>query len=95
MLSTKRPLTILGTVALLLLIPLVAMQFTSDVNWSLNDFVVAGILLVGVGFAVDLILRKGRTPNKKLLWISAIIVLFLLIWAELAVGVFGSPLAGS
>ncbi len=95
MISIKRPLTILGTVALLLLIPFIAMQFTNDVNWSLNDFIVAGILLVGVGFAVDLVLRKAKTPNKKLLWILAIIVLFLLIWAELSVGVFGSPVAGS
>ncbi len=95
MISIKRPLAILGTVALLLMIPFIAMQFSSEVNWSLNDFIVAGILLVGVGFAVDLVLRKGKTTNKKLLWISAVIVLFLLLWAELAVGVFGSPLAGS
>ena len=30
--------------ALLLLLPLVAMQFTDEVNWSLADFVVFGAL---------------------------------------------------
>ncbi|RIV69915.1 hypothetical protein [Flagellimonas aequoris] len=95
MLSVKRPLIILITVAFLLLIPFIAMQFTNEVQWSLMDFVVAGILLSGVGFSVDLAIRKAKTPNKRLLWVSAIIILFLVVWAELAVGVFGTPLAGS
>jgi len=95
MLSIKRPLVILITVAVLLLIPFIAMQFTAEVKWSLLDFVVAGILLSCVGFSVDFVIRKAKTPNKKLLWASAIIILFLMVWAELAVGVFGTPLAGS
>ena len=35
--------------ALVLLIPLIAMQFTDEVNWSGGDFVFAALLLLGVG----------------------------------------------
>lgn len=95
MISLKRPLIILAVVVTLLLVPLTAMQFTSKVNWSLFDFLVMGTLLTTAGFSFDFVLRKFRAPNKRMLWIIAVIVLFLLIWTELAVGVFGTPLAGS
>jgi len=45
--------------ALLLLIPLVAMQFTQEVVWTLSDFVFAGILLFGAGLTFVLIARLG------------------------------------
>jgi hypothetical protein len=47
--------------AFILLLPLVAMQFTDDVNWSLADFVFAGALLGGTGLLLELAVRKpGR-----------------------------------
>ena len=48
----------LGT-AFILLVPLVAMQFTDEVAWDLADFVVAGILLFGAGLAYELIATKA------------------------------------
>jgi hypothetical protein len=42
----------------LLLVPLLAMQFTEEVNWSLFDFVFAGAVLGGSGFLLDLAVRK-------------------------------------
>ncbi|MDM1049109.1 hypothetical protein [Sphingobacterium hotanense] len=79
----------------LLCIPIVAMQFTNEVNWNAIDFLVAGILLFGSVFIIDLLWRNVK--NKRNFWIGTAIVLFLLIilWAELAVGIFGSPIAGS
>jgi len=85
---------LLGTI-ILLLIPFVAMQFTNEVNWTALDFIVAGILLMGVGFGIDFALRKFKTSKYRVAIIIGIILTFLLIWLELAVGVFGSPLAGS
>jgi len=82
-------------VASILLIPLIAMQFTSEVNWQLMDFIIMGLLLFPGFFLVDLIWRSIR--NKKYRWIALaiVIILFLLIWVELAVGLFGTPLAGN
>ena len=79
----------------ILLIPLIAMQFTTQVDWSIWDFLVMGILLLLVGLSVILINSKVKHPTlKKIGWSIALLV-FLLVWAELAVGIFGSPFAGS
>jgi hypothetical protein len=63
-------------------------------NWTLIDFITAGVLLFGTGFALNLVTRK---VNKKyrLIALAAIIIAFLLTWVELAVGIFGTPFAGS
>nr|WP_297786090.1 hypothetical protein [uncultured Allomuricauda sp.] len=92
---SKRRILILSCISVLLAIPFIAMQFSSEVQWSLFDFLVAGGLLLALGFSIDLVIRKSKTVNSKYLAITAIFILFLLVWAELAVGVFGTPLAGS
>ena len=79
----------------ILLLPLIAMQFTNEVNWKLNDFIVAGLLLLGLGLILELVLRKIKKSDYKVAVIVVLILGFLLVWAELAVGVFGSPLAGN
>ena len=93
--KNKRVLVIIGIVSTMLLIPLIAMQFTDEVNWTLTDFVVAGVLLFGIGLLISVTLTKLRDSKYKGAILFAIIILFLLIWAELAVGIFGSPFAGS
>ena len=94
-LSLKRlGIIFIGTL-LLLCIPLVAMQFTSEVNWRSADFLIAGILLASTAFIFDLVWRNVRHDTFRVLLLVALIVLFLLIWAELAVGVFGTAFAGN
>lgn len=86
---------ILVGVAILLLIPLIAMQFSTEVNWNGLDFLVAGVLLTGVGTIVlQLFELVKETPQRIMVSLLALSAL-LLLWAELAVGIFGSPLAGS
>ena len=80
---------------LLLLIPLTVMQFSSEVNWSLFDFVIMGVLLLALGFSIRFIRNKKSVLKYPLLMIIAVVVLFFIVWAELAVGIFGSPFAGS
>src|SRR3954447_17312340 len=46
-------------VTLVLSLPLVAMQFSEDVVWSLADFVLAGVLLATVGVALELAARRA------------------------------------
>ena len=95
--STKnyRLILIIGGVALLLLVPRVAMQFSDDVSWSVNDFIIAGVLLSGTGLLIELILRNVKLKQNRIILSAIVLVLLILIWIELAVGLFGSPLAGS
>ena len=93
--TLKRSLVILGLVALILLVHLLAMLFTSQVDWGSVDFLVAGTLLACTGFLVDLVLRKIGTPKGRFLILAGIFLVFALIWIELAVGIFGSPWAGN
>lgn len=93
--SNKRLVVILLSAVLLLTVPFITMQFTDLVNWSGFDFLIMGILLFGVGLTAEMVLRKVKKIQPRILVIVAVIVLFLLIWAELAVGIFGTSLAGS
>jgi hypothetical protein len=97
MISTnKRVYAILVTAAFLLTIPLIAMQFpATGFNWSLSDFVVAGVLLFGTGLAIEFVLRKVKVLKYRLMICAAILLVLFLVWAELAVGIFGTPFAGS
>ena len=72
----------------ILMIPLVAMQFTTEVNWTGSDFVAAGILLAFTGLVLTFALRKLRTTKSRLLAIGLIGLAFLYCWAEMAVGIF-------
>ncbi|EKB47840.1 hypothetical protein [Cecembia lonarensis] len=93
--KTKRISAIFLIVALLLSIPFIAMQFTEEVQWSPFDFILMGVLLSITGLGIDLILRKFPKLQQRLILIAFVLGAFFLIWAELAVGIFGSPFAGS
>jgi len=86
---------ILFVVILLLCIPFFAMQFNGSVHWSLGDFILMGLLLMGLGISIKLILNRIKNRKKSLLYIWILIILFLLIWAELAVGIFNTPFVGA
>jgi|SRR6056297_805880 len=95
LMKNKRVILIFSGIAILLLIPLVAMQFTHEVDWSIADFVIMGILLSVTGMLCELILRRVKNIIPRILLCGAILFGFFLIWAELAVGIFGTPFAGS
>ena len=93
--QNKRLIGILHTVAILLLIPLIAMQFTNEVKWGLADFIIMGVLLLGTGLLIELVLRKIKKIEHRIAICGVLLIALLLIWAELAVGIFGTPFAGS
>ena len=93
--KNKRLFIIIITSVIILFIPLIAMQFTDEVNWTFLDFVVAGILLIGTGLICEFSLRKIKKMKYRIAIIIAILLVLLLIWAELAVGIFGSPFSGN
>ena len=93
--QNKRLTGIMLTAALLLSIPFFAMQITNEVQWSGFDFAIAGVLLFGTGLIIELVLRKVRKLEYRVAICLAVLAVLFLIWAELAVGVFGTPFAGS
>lgn len=93
--QNKRLIIILTAVAILLLIPFIAMQFTEEVNWTVFDFLIAGVLLLGTGLMCEFVLRKASKTTYRIFICLAILLVFLLIWSELAVGIFGTPFGGS
>ena len=93
--KNKRLKFILLIVISLLLIPLIAMQFTDEVNWTPLDFVFAGILLLATGLIFDLVIRKVKNIKYRIAILIILLLGLFLIWAELAVGVFGTPFSGS
>ncbi len=93
--TTIRNSTLYGIPAMLLVLPLVAMQFTKEVNWTVSDFVIGGILLFGTAGIIDFVLRKVKSRRNRLILSVSVLLVLMLIWAELAVGLFGTPFAGS
>ncbi len=92
--KNKRLVLIVSVVAFLLLIPLVAMQFTEEVKWTLSDFILAAILLIGTGLIGDFVIRKVNKTKYRIALCAALLLALLLVWAELAVGIFGTPFSG-
>ena len=76
--------------ALLLLLPLVAMQLTDEVTWTASDFVLAGVLFGSVGLAFEFIVRKSSSLAYRSGAALAVVAAFLTFWANGAVGMIGS-----
>lgn len=92
--KTTRYFRLLLAAGGLLCVPLVAGQFTPEVDWSPADFAVMGFLLFVLVTVIEWIWRRTERRSFRYAGFAAAGVLFLLIWAELAVGIFGTPLAG-
>ena len=75
---------------LLLMLPAVAMQFTSEVNWTVSDFIFAALMFASVGLAFELIVRTSDSLAYRFGAGLAVIGAFLTIWVNGAVGMIGS-----
>ncbi len=78
-----------------LMIPLVAMQFNTGVDWDETDFIITGVLLTITGTAFEIAMSKLKSLKSRVIAGGLIFLTLFLIWAELAVGIFGTPFAGS
>lgn len=79
-----------GLAALLLVLPLVAMQFTDEVRWGSGDFLLFGILLLGSGILFELGFMKDHIGPYRWALTQALIAVILLVWVNGAVGILGS-----
>lgn len=79
-----------GTAVFALLLPWIAMQFTSEVDWDIVDFAVFGAMLLVVGGTYELATRlTGNKPYRLAVGI-ALLGAFLMTWINLAVGIIGN-----
>ncbi|WP_421773679.1 hypothetical protein [Gracilimonas sp.] len=93
--NTEQPLSknllyLAAGTAAILLIPFTAMQFTSEVVWTLSDFIFAAVLILGTGSTYLFVTRKSGTTAYRIAVGLALGTGFFLIWSNLAVGIIGS-----
>ncbi len=79
----------------LLMIPFVAMFFSKEVHWSPMDFILMGCLLYTMFYSMYWVNNRFKGKKQRILYLATTLVVFLIIWAELAVGIFGTPFAGN
>ena len=85
--STTKHLTYFAcATGVILLIPLVAMQFYRDVNWTLSDFIFAAVLLFGAGVVYELESRNMAYRMHRTLFGVAVVTVLLVVWVLAATG---------
>jgi len=78
-----------GAAACLLLVPLVAMQFTREVDWTGSDFAVMGGMLGTACGIWELGMWLSRNRAYRAAFAVAAVSAFLMTWINLAVGIIG------
>lgn len=78
-----------GAIALILT-PLVAMQFTNEVDWDETDFIVATIIFGIVGGLIELSVRLSSIWYFRIGAMFDVLAGFMVVWANLAVGMIGN-----
>lgn len=76
----------------LLLVPLIGMMITDEVNWNLSDFIMMGFLLTLLSTGINFVINCTTNFKKRILYIGILILMFFLIWAELSVGIFDTSI---
>ena len=76
-----------GLAAAILVLPALAMQFSTEVNWGPGDFLAAALLLGLTGLGLEVAAALPRRSWRRRGAVIAVAAM-LLVWAELAVGIF-------
>lgn len=88
--------SVFAVTAGILMIPLVAMQFSTEVDWNFFDFLIMGILLSGTGLLIVTVARKVKNTTHRAAIILALMATLFITWVHLAVGIVDTwPFAGS
>jgi hypothetical protein len=75
---------------LILLVPLVAMQFTEEVKWDMVDFIIIGALVFSTGLSYKLVTRNAYNLVHRVAIGLGLGATLFMIWANLGVGLIGS-----
>lgn len=88
--SKKRLIWWVILIICLLMIPLIAMKFTNEVNWELSDFIIMGAILFGMAISYEVIAQKNIKKNYRIAFGLGLLGAFLLFWVNGAVGIIGT-----
>ena len=91
----KRFLILLFSLESLLLIPLIGKLAHGDVTWYGVDFLIMGIWLFLLTLGITLVLHFVKQRKHRVILLMLLITVFLIVWIELAVGVFDTIFAGT
>ena len=72
----------------LMLLPYIGSQFSDELDWSIGDVLIGGTLLFALGMLVQFLTNKLKGSPWHIPVIIAVVVIFVLVWIELAVGIF-------
>lgn len=86
---TKKITRLLLIVALLLIVPLLGTLFVDGWNWGIEDFIFAAVMFFAAGLGFQFAHTKFKNTTHRTIIILGIIMIFLFIWVELAVGIIG------
>ena len=89
-LQQKRLIIIISIIAFLLLIPFIAMQFTTEVRWAPSDFLIMGTVLLAIGLSYEFIARRSNKTVYRAGFGVGLLGAFLLFWVNGAVGIIGN-----
>lgn len=81
--------------SLLMVAAFVANNFAEGFNWTGSDFLIAAVLLFGTASFIYMIVNSNLSVREKIMISIVIVLILMVIWVEMAVGLFGSPIAGS
>ena len=79
-----------GLAAFLLILPGIAMQFTSEVDWNTADFVIFGVMLLVACGIYEAAPRFSGSMAYRLAVGLAVLAGFLIVWINAAVGIIGN-----
>jgi hypothetical protein len=85
-----RLIRIVFIVTIILLLPLIAMQFTNEVSWGFSDFILMGSALISIGVLYELVAKKSKKPLYRFAFGIGLFGAFCLFWVNSAVGIIGS-----
>ena len=80
--------------AFLLSIILLFNIILDEFDWNIFDFIILIIMMIFAAASFELVSRITKKDKSQKILYALIIIVFLLIWAELGVGIFNSPFAG-
>jgi len=70
-----------GTIGGLLLLPAVAMRYTTEVDWTATDFVFAGVVLGLAGALFEIVMLTIRRPLHRAVGGLVILGGVMAVWA--------------